>query len=76
MLEDHKSIKLLQESFSKFEEKKKVNEIYFNGQIYDAYSKILDIFKEAKSELIIINGYADKNDIIRNIKIKIILIVY
>ena len=26
----------------KFEEKRKVNDIYFNGQIYDAYSKIQD----------------------------------
>lgn len=41
-------IKLLQESFDKFEEKKKINEIYFNGQIYDAYSKILEIFITAK----------------------------
>lgn len=42
-------IKLLQYSFSKFEEKRKVNEIYFNGQIYDAYSKIYEIFNEAKN---------------------------
>ena len=41
-------IKLLQESFSKFEEKRKVNEIYFNGQIYDAYSKIYEIFNLEK----------------------------
>lgn len=51
-----KDIKLLQESFNKFEEKKKVNEIYFKGQIYDAYSKILDIISEAKEELIIVDG--------------------
>lgn len=69
-------IKLLQESFDKFEEKKKVNEIYFNGQIYDAYSKILDIFSKCKSELIIIDSYADKTilDIIRRLKINVILI--
>ena len=30
-------IKLLQGSFSKFEENKKTNEIYFNGQIYDLF---------------------------------------
>ncbi len=69
-------IKLLQESFSKFEEKKKINDIYFNGQIYDAYSKILDIFKSAKSKLIIIDSYADKTmlDIIKNLKVKVIII--
>ncbi len=35
VLEDHDKIALLQESFSKFEEKKKASEIYFNGQIYE-----------------------------------------
>lgn len=35
-------------------------EIYFKGQIYDAYSKILDIFFIAKDILIIIDSYADK----------------
>ena len=69
---------MLQESFKKFEEKKVVNEIYFNGQIYDAYSKILDIFKEAKNEIIVVDGYADKVflDIVRSIKIDIKLITY
>jgi len=50
-------IKLLQESFSKFEEKRKVNEIYFKGQIYDAHSKIVDIMKEAKEEIIVIDSF-------------------
>lgn len=69
-------IKLLQESFSKLEEKKNTNEIYFSGQIYDAYSKILDIFKEAKNDLVIIDAYADKIllDIIKKLKIKITII--
>ena len=69
---------ILQESFKKFEEKKVVNEIYYNGQIYDAYSKILDIFKEAKQEIIVVDGYADKVflDIARSIKIDIKLITY
>ena len=63
--------------FSKFEEKKKVNEIYFNGQIYDAYSKIIDILREAKKELIIIDAYADKMtlDIIRELSIVVTLII-
>ena len=41
-------IKLLQESFSKFEEKRKINEIYFKGQIYDAYSLLLDILNKTE----------------------------
>ena len=69
-------IKLLQESFSKFEEKKINNETYYKGQIYDAYSKILEIFKTAKKELIIIDRYADTKvlDMIKKLKVKVIII--
>ena len=76
IIEHDKNIKLLQESFEKFEEKRKLNDIYFNGQIYDAYSKILDIFKSAKKKLIIIDGYADNTllDIIKRIKVDVIII--
>ena len=77
VIKNTEDIKLLQESFSKFEEKKKINEIYFNGQIYDAYSKIKDIISSAKKELVIIDAYADKMilDIIRDINVNAILIV-
>ncbi len=77
VLEDNKRINALEATFTKFEEKKKTNEIYFDGQIYDAYSKVVDIFKSAKKELIIIDGYADKTvlDLIKKLSIKITLIV-
>ena len=76
VLEDHENIKLLQESFRKFEEKKKATETYFKGQIYDAYSKILEIFKTTKKELIIIDRYADTTvlDMIKKLKVKVILV--
>lgn len=76
VLEDHDKIKVLEESFNKLEEKKKVNEIYFDGQIYDAYFKIQDIFKEAKKELIIIDGYADNTilDIVKRLKVDVKII--
>ena len=76
VLEDHENIKLLQESFSKFEEKKINNETYYKGQIYDAYSKILEIFKTSKKELIIIDRYACAIvlDMIKKLKIKVIII--
>ena len=76
VLEHDNRIDLLEDSLDKLEEKKKNNDIYFAGQIYDAYSKILDIFNEAKKELIIIDYYADKNllDIIKKIKVKVIII--
>ena len=76
VLEDHDKILSLETSFKKIEEKKVTNEIYFNGQIYDAYSKIIDIFKEAKHELIIIDGYSDKTvlDMIKELTCKVTLI--
>ncbi len=74
--DNRKEIKLLQESFKKFEEKKVVNEIYFEGQIFDAYSKILDIFNEAKFEIIVVDGYADKEflNIAKSLNIPVYLI--
>lgn len=76
LIEHDLEIKLLEETFNKFEEKKKINEIYFDGQIFDAYSKILDIFKEAKNDIIIIDSYADNKllDIIKKLKTKVVLI--
>ena len=76
VMKNTEDIRLLQESFDKLNEKRRDNEIYFNGQIYDAYSKIIDILKEAKEKIIIIDSYADKEilDIIRNIKTKVVII--
>ena len=76
VLKHDSEIKLLKNSFNKIEEKRKDNEIYFNGQIYDAYSKIQDIFKRATKSLIIIDAYADNTilDIIKRLKINVIII--
>ncbi len=71
MVFDHDNeIKLLQESFSKLEEKETVNHIFYEGQIYDAYSLLMDILSKAKNEIIIIDNYAGKEllDIIKDIK--------
>ena len=76
VMEDHEKIKKLETTLKKFDENKKYNETFYNGQIYDAYSKITDILKQAKKNLIIIDRYADKTvlDMIRNLNINIILI--
>ena len=76
VLKDNKRINALEETFSKFEEKKQVSDIYFDGQIYDAYSKIYEIFNEAKNNLIIIDSYADNTilDIIKRLKVNVIII--
>ena len=70
------NVKLLQETFNSFKKEKEVEEIYFEGKIYDAYSKILDIFKEAQKELIIVDRYTDKSllDMIKILKCNVILI--
>ena len=66
----------MKESFNKIDEKRRINEIYFNGQIFDAYSKIQEIFKSAMKSLIIIDAYADNTllDIIKRLNIKVIII--
>ena len=73
VLEDHNSIKLLQESFSKLEEKQKINTIFYEGQIYDAYSLLIDILRTSKKEIMIIGNYAGKEllDILKEININI-----
>ena len=73
VLEDHNSIKLLQESFSKLEKKEKINHIFYEGQIYDAYSLLIDILSKVKEEVIIIDNYAGKEllDIIKDISVDI-----
>ena len=76
LLKHDNEIKLLQESFSKLEEKEKINHIFYEGQIYDAYSLLIDIFKEAKKEIIIIDNYADKSilDMITNLNVEVTIV--
>ena len=70
--EHDNSIKLLQELF---DNKKIEYELYFDKE-WDAYSKLIDIFSSAKSELIIVDRYTDKSilDIICRLNVKVILI--
>jgi hypothetical protein len=75
VLNDNQRINVLEESFSKLEENEKINHIFFEGQIYDAYSLLVDILSSSESEIIIIDNYAGKEllDIIKNINKKIII---
>ena len=46
--------------FDKLQEKQIENQrIFFNGQIYDAYSLIIDIIKKANNKITIIDNYVD-----------------
>ena len=73
VIEHDNDIKILKNIYNKFEPKEL---LLLNGQTYDAYSKILDIFKLAKEELIIIDNYADNKvlNMISKLKVNIMLI--
>ena len=44
-------------------ESKKIEnqKLFFNGEIYDSYSLIIDLIKEANNRIIIIDNYIDKS---------------
>ena len=58
LLEHDKRISLLETTFNNFKEKN--NHIFFEGQIYDAYSLLLNIFDASKENIIIIDNYVDR----------------
>ena len=66
----------LEDFFDKLNEKEKINAIFYEGQIYDAYSLLIDIFKEANEEIIIIDNYADKSilDMITNLNVEVTIV--
>ena len=76
ILNHEERILKLEESFDKLNEKEKINAIFYEGQIYDAYSLLIDIFKEANEEIIIIDNYADKSilDMITNLNVKVTIV--
>jgi len=48
--------------FNVLESKKIKNQkIFFNGEIYDAYSLIIDLIKDAENRIMIIDNYIDKS---------------
>jgi len=66
----------LEKTFDKFKEKEKINKIFFEKELYDAYSLLLDIFSKSKKEIIIIDNYAGKEllDILKKLDKKIIIV--
>ena len=65
----------LENTLNKFKEKE-LNKVFFEGELYDAYSVLFDILNESKKEIIIIDNYAGKKllDILRKIDRKIIVV--
>ncbi|MBE6155438.1 MAG: ORF6N domain-containing protein [Firmicutes bacterium] len=67
----------INELFDKFDPKEIVKDyLFFEGDFYDSYSLLLDLFNTAKEEIIIIDNYAGKEllDILKKINKKIIII--
>ena len=51
----------ISELFDKFDRKEDLkSKLFFNGEIYDAYSLLVDIIGSASKEIIIIDNYVDK----------------
>lgn len=66
--------KKFEELFSKFKDPVNTN-LFFNGEIYNAHSLLIDIFNNAKDSIIIIDNYVDKNllDILAKTHKKVII---
>ena len=64
-------IQKLEETFNRLEVKKE--HLFFEGQIYDAYSLLMKILSVAKKEIIIMDNYAGRElfDILRDVKCNI-----
>ncbi|MBQ7140773.1 MAG: ORF6N domain-containing protein [Bacilli bacterium] len=76
VMKNTEDIKLLQESFKQFDKNRKLNEIFYQGQIYDAYSLLIDILNSADENIIIIDNYIDKKFLDICSKIKTSIIIY
>ena len=59
MLEYDKKFDLVFNELQKDKESKFKQKIFFDGQIYDAYSLIINIIKKAKEKILIIDNYVD-----------------
>ncbi len=59
LLEHDNQINKIFDKFNRKEDLK--SKLFFNGEIYDSYSLIVDIIKEAKEGITIIDNYIDEN---------------
>ena len=52
--------KKFEEIFNQFENKENIKQkIFFDGQVFDAFSMIIDLIKKAENEIILIDNYVD-----------------
>ena len=66
---------ILEKTLHKFKDKE-LNKIFFENELYDAYSILIDILNKANEEIIIIDNYANKEllDILKNFEKRIIIV--
>ena len=76
VMEHDSDIKLIKESLDRLNDDKEYSGLFFNNQVYDAYSLLLDILGQAKDKITIIDNYIDKNllDILSKIDKDILII--
>lgn len=76
VMEHDSDIKLIKESLDRLNDDKEYSGLFFNNQVYDAYSLLLDILGQAKDKITIIDNYIDKNllDVLSKIDKDILII--
>ena len=58
LIEHDKNFEIIFDKFDRKEDLK--SKLFFNGEIYDAYSLLVDIISKANKEIIVIDSYVDK----------------
>jgi len=76
VMEHDSDIKLIKASLDGLNSSKNYSGLFFDGQIYDAYSLLLDILGQAKENITIIDNYIDKSllDVLSKIDKDILII--
>jgi hypothetical protein len=77
ILINHESrLSKIEKAFDNYKINTNISKIFFEGQIYDSYSILLEIFNKSSNEIIIIDNYFSKDllDILRKLEKKIIIV--
>lgn len=76
ILNHEKRIIELENVLDKFKHHEEASKIFFEGELYDAYSLLLDILNSSNEEIILIDNYIGKEllDVLKEINKKIIIV--
>ena len=75
LIEHDKNFEIIFDKFDRKEDLK--SKLFFNGEIYDAYSLLVDIISKANKEIIVIDSYVDKVtlDILSKKKVNVMVLL-